>query len=173
MGRKPTIKRDYAKYEARDAREISKRAVERARATKCLKPHELLYYWANGVFIGGLQPDPDQQIAAAIAAAPYYAPKLANIELKAEHHIKAVIGAVPLTAGEWAAKYLPGQGSNLLHQNNNTQPLTIEANSPTPLETTPPAEVETLPTANAVKQNENPRNTDAPAANFKTESETV
>jgi hypothetical protein len=166
-------KKDYTKYDGSHVKAISKRAIDRARATQCLKPHELLYYWANGVFIGGLQPDPDQQIAAAIAAAPYYAPKLANIELKAEHHVKAVIGAVPLTAGEWAAKYLPGQGTNLLHQNKNTQPLTIEANSPTTLEATPPAEASTLPTENPAIRNENPENADAPAANCKTESETV
>jgi hypothetical protein len=174
MGRKPTIKRDYSKYEARDAREISKRAVERARATKCLKPHELLYYWANGVFIGGLQPDPDQQIAAAIAAAPYYAPKLANIELKAEHHVKAVIGAVPLTAEQWASKYLPGQSTHLLPQNNNTGSLAIEDKSAITLEGTPPtSEVPISDTANPANQNENPENADAPAANSKTESETV
>jgi len=166
-------KKDYTKYDGSHVKAISKRAIDRARATQCLKPHELLYYWANGVFIGGLQPDADQQIAAAIAAAPYYAPKLANIELKAEHHVKAVIGAVPLTAGEWAAKYLPGQSTSLLHQNNNTQPLTIESNPPTPLETTPPAEAPTLLTDNPANQNENLEDAEAPAGNFKTESETV
>jgi hypothetical protein len=166
-------KKDYTKYDGSHVKAISKRAIERARATMCLKPHELLYYWANGVFIGGLQPDPDQQIAAAIAAAPYYAPKLANIELKAEHHVKAVIGAVPLTAEQWASKYLPGQSTSLLHQNNNTEPLTLEANSPTTQESTPPAEAEALPTDNHANRNENPENAEAPAANFKTESETV
>jgi hypothetical protein len=166
-------KEDLARWRGTLAKKISKAAMKRIRNTVVFQPHELLRYWANGIEVAGFKPDADQQIAAAIAAAPYYQPKLANVEVRAEHHVKAVIAAQPLSVDQWAAKYLSGQATSLLHQNNNTQPLTIEANSPTPLETTPPVEASALPTDNPTNRDENPRNADAPAANSKTESETV
>jgi hypothetical protein len=166
-------KEDLARWRGTLAKKISKAAMKRIRNTVVFQPHELLRYWANGIEVAGFKPDPDQQIAAAIAAAPYYQPKLANVEIKSETHIKAVIAAQPLSVDQWAAKYLPGQSTSLLHQNKNTQSLTIDATPATPLETTPPVEVKTLPSGNPVKQNENPENADAPAANSKTESETV
>jgi hypothetical protein len=166
-------KEDLARWRGTLAKKVSQAAMKRIRNTVVFQPHELLRFWANGIEVAGFKPDADQQIAAAIAAAPYYQPKLANVEIKSETHIKAVIAAQPLSVDQWAAKYLSGQGTNLVHQNNNTQPLTIDANPPTPLETTPPIEVETLPPDNPTNQNENLENAEAPAANFKTESETV
>jgi len=164
---------------------LSRAAIEAARKTSKMLPHELLLCWANGIEIAGLKPDPAQQLYAAVAAAPYYQPKLANIEVKQDVRVKAVISAAPMTQHQWAQKYL-NQESNTVspqvtyevsqsldHQNKNTQPLTIDANSPTTQETTPPAEASTLPTDNPAKQNENPENAEAPVANFKTESETV
>jgi hypothetical protein len=87
-------------------REISKRAIQRARATKCLHPHELLKYWANGISIAGVSPDQDMQVQCAIAAAPYYASKLQSMEVKSETSIRAVISASPMTISDWSKQYL-------------------------------------------------------------------
>lgn len=85
---------------------LSARAIRQASASKKLLPHELLLLWANGIEIGGLQPSPAQQLYAAVAAAPYYAPKLANIEVKQDVRVRAVISAQPMTQEEWSKKYL-------------------------------------------------------------------
>lgn len=103
---------------------LSKRAIDQARRSHKLLPHELLLCWANGIEIAGLRPDPAQQIYAAVAAAPYYQPRLANIEVKQDVRVKAVISAAPLTQHQWAQKYL----------NNPNPPLSYEV-SPTPLVT--------------------------------------
>lgn len=107
-------------------REISKRAIARARATKCLNPHELLKYWANGISIAGVSPDQEMQVQCAIAAAPYYASKLQSMEVKSETSIRAVISASPMSISEWSKQYL---GEAL-----PTAPLAIDA---------PPIQVET------------------------------
>ena len=93
------------KYKPESVREISKRAVQRARQTTCLQPHELLRLWANGVAIAGVTPTPEMQVSAAIAAAPYYASKLQAIEVKSETTIRSVISASPVTVAEWASRY--------------------------------------------------------------------
>ncbi|NCX94512.1 MAG: hypothetical protein EBX40_07535 [Gammaproteobacteria bacterium] len=111
--------------EETSAREISKRAIQRARATKCLNPHELLKYWANGISIAGVSPDEDMQVQCAIAAAPYYASKLQSMEVKSETSIRAVISASPMTISDWSKQYL---GEAL-----PSAPLTLDA---------PPVEVE-------------------------------
>lgn len=92
---------------------LSKKIIKEARAKGKILPHELLLYWANGVEIGGFRPTPSQQIYAAVAAAPYYAPKLANVEVKKDVRIRAVISAQPMTQNEWAAKYLGNPGENI------------------------------------------------------------
>ncbi len=92
--------------EETSTREISKRAIQRARATKCLNPHELLKYWANGISIAGVSPDEDMQVQCAIAAAPYYASKLQSMEVKSETSIRAVISASPMTISDWSRQYL-------------------------------------------------------------------
>lgn len=93
------------KYKPESVREISKRAVARARQVTCLQPHELLRLWANGVAIAGVTPTPEMQVSAAIAAAPYYASKLQAIEVKSETTIRSVISASPVTVAEWASRY--------------------------------------------------------------------
>lgn len=95
----------HEKYKPESIREISKRAVQRARQTSCLHPHELLKLWANGVAIAGVTPTPEMQVSAAIAAAPYFASKLQAIEVKQETTIRSVISASPITVGEWASRY--------------------------------------------------------------------
>lgn len=85
---------------------FSKRIIREARAEKQMLPHELLLYWANGADLGGFKPTPSQQIYAAIAAAPYYAPKLANIEVKQDVRMRAVISAQPMDQTTWVKKYL-------------------------------------------------------------------
>jgi hypothetical protein len=108
-------------------REISKRAIQRARATKCLNPHELLKYWANGISIAGVSPNEDMQVQCAIAAAPYYASKLQSMEVKSETSIRAVISASPMSISDWSKQYL---GEAL-----PSAPLAIDA-PPIQLETT-------------------------------------
>lgn len=134
---------------------LSKHAIEQARRTDKLLPHELLLCWANGIEIAGLRPDPAQQLYAAVAAAPYYQPKLANIEVKQDVRVKAVISAAPMTQHQWAQKYLNQQSnavspaplpdvvptvayevtptdSSLVQQNNNSGEVIAEANNVLP-----------------------------------------
>lgn len=122
--------RTATKYDV-SAKAISKRAVDRARKTICLHPHELLRYWANGVSIGGLTPDPDQQLAAAIASAPYYAPKLANLEVRQETHVKAVISAAPMSKEAWLSKYVTPPSLPTQFQNSGELPTVIDVTPPT------------------------------------------
>ena len=93
------------KYQGESIKEISSRAVARARQTKCLHPHELLRYWANGVAIAGVSPDAEMQVQCAIAAAPYFAPKLQAIESKTETTVRAVIAASPVSVSDWVERY--------------------------------------------------------------------
>lgn len=93
------------KYKPESIRKISQRAINRARQTECVSPHELLRYWANGIEIAGVLPDPDMQVQCAIACAPYYASKLQAIEVKQETTIRSVISASPVTVAEWASRY--------------------------------------------------------------------
>lgn len=88
---------------------LSRKAIERAKLTHKLLPHELLLLWANGIEVGNLKPDPAQQLYAAVAAAPYYAPRLANVEVKQDVRVRAVISAQPMTQDQWARKYLNTQ----------------------------------------------------------------
>ena len=88
---------------------FSEEQIRKAKAEKLLLPHELLLLWANGVTFGGLSPTESQQIYAAVAAAPYYAPKLANVQVKQDVRVRAVISAQPMTQQQWEAKYLESQ----------------------------------------------------------------
>lgn len=58
---------------------MSKAAREAAAATGEL-PHELLLRVSRGEAIGDHKPDFAERITAAIAAAPYFAPKMAAVE---------------------------------------------------------------------------------------------
>jgi hypothetical protein len=121
---------------------MSERAYRAVRRHKTLNPHELLFYWANGIEIAGLKPDPAQQIYCAVASANYYAPKLSNVEIKTDVRVKAVISAAPMTQHQWASKYL--------NQQSNTV-------SPTPLpDVVPTVAYEVAPTdPSLVQQNNN------------------
>lgn len=90
-------------------RGLAKKAILAARSTHKLLPHELLLLWANGIEIAGLKPTEAQQLYAAVAAAPYYAPRLANVEVKQDVRVRAVISAQPMTQDQWARKYLNTQ----------------------------------------------------------------
>jgi len=103
-GRPPKNKSEPLKLKG-----FSEEQIRRAKAEKLLLPHELLLLWANGVTFGGLSPTESQQIYAAVAAAPYYAPKLANVQVKQDVRVKAVISAQPMTQRQWEAKYLESQ----------------------------------------------------------------
>ena len=88
---------------------FSEEQIRKAKAQKLLLPHELLLLWANGIAFGGLEPTEAQQIYAAVAAAPYYAPKLANVAVKQDVRVRAVISAQPMTQQQWQDKYLKSQ----------------------------------------------------------------
>jgi len=103
-GRPPKNKSEPLKLKG-----FSEAQIRKAKAEKLLLPHELLLLWANGVSFGGLNPTEAQQIYAAVAAAPYYAPKLANVQVKQDVRVKAVISAQPMTQQQWQAKYLESQ----------------------------------------------------------------
>jgi hypothetical protein len=88
---------------------LAKDAIMRSRSSYKLLPHELLLLWANGIEIAGLKPTPAQQLYSAVAAAPFYAPKLANVEVKQDVRLRAVISAQPMTQEQWSRKYLNTQ----------------------------------------------------------------
>lgn len=50
-------------------------------------------------------PTLDQRIDAAKAAAPFFAPRLAQVEQKIQAEIEAVISSEPISEDEWARKY--------------------------------------------------------------------
>ena len=110
---------------------LSKYAIDQARRTDKLLPHELLLCWANGIEIAGLRPDPAQQLYAAVAAAPYYQPKLANIEVKQDVRVKAVISAAPMTQHQWASKYLNQQSNTVSPPLPNVVPSVTYEVAPT------------------------------------------
>ena len=120
------VRRKEKYPEETSTREISKRAIQRARQTKCLNPHELLKYWANGIAIAGVSPDQDMQVQCAIAAAPYYASKLQSMEVKSETSIRAVISASPMTISDWSKQYL-GEALPAVPLALDTPPIQVEA----------------------------------------------
>lgn len=97
--------------EVRKIKGVAKRNVSAMLKNK-ISPHELLMMWANGIHVAGVCPTPEMQLSAAIAAAPYYAPKLANVEVKKDVRIRAVISAQPMTQEQWASKYLQSQNAS-------------------------------------------------------------
>ena len=83
---------------------LATEAVAKAKATGDL-PHEFLLKIVRGEPIDGTAPSIEQRIHAAIAAAPYFAPKLAAVEQKIETAIRAVVSSKPMTVEEWAERY--------------------------------------------------------------------
>ena len=124
----------FKKYRVdKEARLISKRAIERARRTECISPAELLRYWANGVAIAGVTPTAEMQLAAAIAGAPYYTAKLASLEVKSESTVRAVISAAPMTKEAWLSKYVtPPPSLPTQFQNSGELPGVIDVTPPAP-----------------------------------------
>lgn len=72
-------KRDGAGRKSGSRNKRTQATVEAAQAAGML-PHEFLCAIAQGQIIDGMTPTFEQRMDAAKAAAPYYAPKLANIE---------------------------------------------------------------------------------------------
>lgn len=107
---------------------LAKKAILHARSTHKLLPHELLLLWANGLEIAGLKPTAAQQLYAAVAAAPYYAPRLANVEVRQDVRVRAVISAQPMTQEEWSRKYLNSQDNptDIVPENYFTTEKNIE-----------------------------------------------
>ena len=81
----------------RRTREIANKA-----AASGLLPHEFLLAVARGEAIEGVTPTFADRLDAAKAAAPYFAPRLAAVDLKAEGEVKHVIRRTPMTARDWA-----------------------------------------------------------------------
>lgn len=83
---------------------LSATAVAHAKATGEL-PHEFLLRVVRGQCIDDQYPTLEQRIAAAVAAAPYFAPKLAAVEQRIETNLRAVVSSKPMTTEEWMKKH--------------------------------------------------------------------
>jgi hypothetical protein len=83
---------------------LSATAVAHAKATGEL-PHEFLLRVVRGECIDDQYPTLGQRIAAAVSAAPYFAPKLAAIEQRVETNIRTIVSSKPMTTEEWMKKY--------------------------------------------------------------------
>ena len=83
---------------------LATEAVAKAKATGDL-PHEFLLKIVRGEPIDGTSPSIEQRIHAAIAVAPYFAPKLATVEQKIESDVRAVVSSKPMTKEEFMLRY--------------------------------------------------------------------
>lgn len=90
-------------------------------------PHEFLARVARGEMIDGYQPTFKERQEAASAAAPYFAPKLAQIEQKTEVSFRAVVSAKPLSEDDWLKMH-----AKIAEVESLRSPLTIEHNTATP-----------------------------------------
>ena len=84
---------------------ITEEAVAKAKEGGEL-PHQFLLRIVRGDSVGGEVPSIQMRIAAAVAAAPYFAPKLAAIEQQIETTVRAVVSNKPLTKEEFIERYL-------------------------------------------------------------------
>lgn len=82
------------------AKTVAEHVIVETRAKGEL-PHEFLARVARGEMIDGYQPTFKERQEAASAAAPYFAPKLAQIEQKTEVSFRAVVSAQPLSEDDW------------------------------------------------------------------------
>ena len=86
----------------RRTREIADRAAESG-----MLPHELLLAISRGEAIGGVTPTFEQRLEAARHAAPYFAPKLAAIDMTSEGRLTIYdVSDEPLTTEQWAARHV-------------------------------------------------------------------
>ncbi len=103
-GRKPgsiaRVLADRIAKPGQSIRTVSESAILEARAKGEL-PHEFLARVARGEKIDTYQPTVKERLDAACAAAPYFAPKLAQIEQRTEITVRHVISAEPLTEDQW------------------------------------------------------------------------
>lgn len=93
---------------------ITEEAVAKAKASGEL-PHQFLLRIVRGEAIDGEQPSLQMRIAAAVSAAPYFAPRLAVMEAQIETNVRAVVSNKPLTIEEFKERYL----------NKNDEPIVV------------------------------------------------
>jgi len=96
--------RENAGRKAGQRNKLTELKLEKARETGDL-PHEFLLKVSQGQPIDGVIPDLELRLDAAKAAAPFYAPRLAQIEQKIEGEIKARISAEPMSEEDWDRIY--------------------------------------------------------------------
>lgn len=84
---------------------ITEEAVTKAKAGGEL-PHQFLLRIVRGEVIDGERPSLQMRIAAAVSAAPYFAPRLAVMEAQVETTVRAVVSNKPLTIEEFKERYL-------------------------------------------------------------------
>ena len=86
----------------RRTREIADKAAESG-----MLPHEFLLAVVRGEVVGGVTPTFDQRRDAANAAATFFAPKLAAIDVQSEGTLTIYdVSDEPLTLEQWAAEYV-------------------------------------------------------------------
>lgn len=86
----------------RRTREVADRA-----AASGLLPHEFLLRVVRGEAIDGTVPSFADRLEAAKAAAPYFAPRLAAVDMRSEGTLVVKdISSEPLSVDEWAVRYV-------------------------------------------------------------------
>ena len=86
----------------RKTREIADWAAESG-----MLPHELLLAVVRGEMVGGVTPTFEQRLDAAKAAAPYFAPKLAAVDVTSTGTLTVYdVSDEPLTPEEWAREFV-------------------------------------------------------------------
>jgi hypothetical protein len=68
-------------------------------------PHEFLLRVVRGESIDEQVLTLEQRIAAAVSVAPYFAPKLAAIELRIETNVRAIVSSKPLSKEHFIRQY--------------------------------------------------------------------
>ena len=90
---------------------ISAEAILKAKTTGEL-PHEFLLRVSQSDTVDGHDISLEQRVYAAIAAAPYFAPRLAAIEQRVENTIVSIISSKPLTELEWEQAFGDSTGTS-------------------------------------------------------------
>lgn len=70
-----------------------------------LLPHEFLLKVSRGEPIDGHHPTFQERVEAAKAAAPYFQPKLAQIQQEVKAEFKGVLSEEPMSLEKWAEEY--------------------------------------------------------------------
>ena len=96
--------RQNAGRKAGQPNKLTQLVIEKAKATGDL-PHEFLLKVSQGQEIDGVVPDLELRLDAAKAAAPFFAPRLAQIEQKVETELRATISAEPMSEHDWERIY--------------------------------------------------------------------